>query len=104
LGVSRQLDLYPPSGWRIIQDFAAAASSAKVYASLAGRGVAPHSEDWNREIENVLDRQRQAMAPRLWPEIPSAKYLCFYPMDHKRGQTNLASPTQADPYCHGRGW
>jgi hypothetical protein len=26
-GVSRQLDLYPPSGWRIIQDFAAAASS-----------------------------------------------------------------------------
>lgn len=27
LGVSRQLDLYPPSGWRIIQDFAAAAPS-----------------------------------------------------------------------------
>jgi hypothetical protein len=26
-GISRQLDLYPPSGWRIIQDFAAAASS-----------------------------------------------------------------------------
>ena len=25
--VSRQLDLYPSSGWRIIQDFAAAASS-----------------------------------------------------------------------------
>ena len=28
LGVSRQLDLYPPSGWRIIQDFAATASSS----------------------------------------------------------------------------
>jgi hypothetical protein len=27
IGASRQLDLYPPSGWRIIQDFAAAASS-----------------------------------------------------------------------------
>jgi hypothetical protein len=30
LGVSRQLDLYPSSGWRIIQDFAAAASSISV--------------------------------------------------------------------------
>ncbi len=26
------------------------------------------------------------MAPRLWPEIPPAKYLCFYPMDRKRGE------------------
>ena len=27
------------------------------------------------------------MAPRLWPEIPGAKYLCFYPMDRKRGES-----------------
>ena len=47
----------------------------------------PHSEEWNREIESVLERQRQAMAPRLWPEIPAAKYLCFYPMDRRRGET-----------------
>ena len=38
------------------------------------------------EIEAVLERQRQAMAPRLWPEIPAAKYICFYPMDRRRGE------------------
>jgi chlorite dismutase len=27
------------------------------------------------------------MAPRLWPEIPGAKYLCFYPMDRRRGES-----------------
>ncbi len=27
------------------------------------------------------------MAPRLYPEIPPARYLCFYPMDRKRGET-----------------
>ena len=27
------------------------------------------------------------MAPRLWPEIPSGKYICFYPMDRRRGES-----------------
>jgi peroxiredoxin len=62
-------------------------STSKTYNSLAERGVEPHSEEWNREIEEVLARQRVAMAARLWPEIPPAKYICFYPMDRRRGET-----------------
>jgi chlorite dismutase len=62
-------------------------STAKVYGELAAKGVEPHSGEWNREIEAVLARQRQAMAPRLWPEIPGAKYLCFYPMDRRRSES-----------------
>lgn len=61
-------------------------SSMKVYNSLASRGIAPHSPEWDAEIEDVLARQREAMAPRLYPEMPSQKYLCFYPMDRKRGE------------------
>ena len=26
------------------------------------------------------------MKSRLWPAVPEAKYLCFYPMDRKRGE------------------
>jgi chlorite dismutase len=62
-------------------------STSKVYGSLAAKGVQPNSDEWKAEIETVLERQRQAMAPRLWPEIPSAKYICFYPMDRKRGES-----------------
>jgi hydrogen peroxide-dependent heme synthase len=62
-------------------------STSKVYGDLAARGVAAHSEEWNREIETVLARQKQAMAPRLWPEIPATKYVCFYPMDRRRGES-----------------
>jgi len=61
-------------------------STSKVYAALAAKGVQPHSDEWKREIEATLERQRQAMAPRLWPDIPDAKYLCFYPMDRRRGE------------------
>lgn len=62
-------------------------STSKVYGSLAAKGVPPHSDEWKSEIESVLERQRAAMGPRLWPEIPGAKYLCFYPMDRKRGES-----------------
>jgi chlorite dismutase len=27
------------------------------------------------------------MAPRLWPEIPGTRYVCFYPMDRRRGES-----------------
>jgi|SRR5690348_1317227 len=62
-------------------------STSKVYNGLAGKGVQPNSDEWKAEIESVLERQRQAMAPRLWPEIPAAKYICFYPMDRRRGES-----------------
>jgi len=34
----------------------------------------------------VLEQQRTAMKPRLWPEVPPRRYCCFYPMDKKRGE------------------
>lgn len=61
-------------------------STAKVYASLAEKGIVPHSPEWKEEIEQTLARQRQAMHPRLFPQVPPAKYICFYPMDRKRGE------------------
>ena len=62
-------------------------STSKVYGALAARGISAHSEEWNRDIEETLARQRMAMASRLWPEIPGAKYICFYPMDRRRGES-----------------
>jgi len=61
-------------------------SSVKLFRQLTERGIAPHSEEWNREIEQTMERQRQAMRPRLYPKIPDSHYLCFYPMDRKRGE------------------
>ncbi len=61
-------------------------STVKLYRSLAERNVAPHSEEWSREVEELLSRQRQAMRPRLFPAIPDQRYLCFYPMDRRRGE------------------
>ncbi len=61
-------------------------SSVKLFRQLTERGVAPLSEEWNREVQETMERQRQAMRPRLYPKIPDSRYLCFYPMDRKRGE------------------
>lgn len=62
-------------------------STVKLYTSLNERGIAPHTAEWNSEVEQLLERQRQAMHPRLFPRIPDAPYICFYPMDRRRGET-----------------
>jgi peroxiredoxin len=61
-------------------------STAKVYAQLAEKGIAPHSPEWDAAVEETLKRQREAMAPRLFPDVPPAKFVCFYPMDRRRGE------------------
>jgi len=61
-------------------------STAKVYGGLAERGIEPFTAEWNAEIQETLARQRTAMHPRLFPEMPPHKFICFYPMDRRRGE------------------
>ncbi len=61
-------------------------STLKIYKELADRGLEAHSEEWNREIKATLSRQKEAMRPRLYPEMPKQRYISFYPMDRKRGE------------------
>lgn len=61
-------------------------SSVKTYPVLAGEGIQPFSENWDKRIDEMIERQSAAMASRLFPAIPETKYLCFYPMDKRRGE------------------
>lgn len=61
-------------------------SSLKIYQQLADEGIEAYTDEWQARVTETLQRQAAAMAPRLYPAIPDAKYLCFYPMDKKRGE------------------
>ena len=61
-------------------------STIKAYRDLSDRGVEPHSEEWKQGIQEVLERQKEAMHPRLFPDLPRHRYICFYPMDRRRGE------------------
>jgi chlorite dismutase len=61
-------------------------STRKMHDELEGRGLQPATPEWDAAIAELMERQKKAMAVRLWPEIPESRYLCFYPMDRRRGE------------------
>lgn len=78
--------LEPTTSYLSVIELGLYESTIKTYKDLAEKGIAAHSEEWNRAIAETLERQKEAMHPRLFPEMPQHRYLCFYPMDRKRGE------------------
>ena len=78
--------LEPTSSYLSVIELGLYESSIKTYKSLVERGIEPHSEEWKRAIDETLSRQREAMHERLFPAMPSHRYICFYPMDRRRGE------------------
>jgi len=85
-----QTDLYgylsPTHSYVSVVELGLYESSRKTYEAASAQGFEAHSPEWNAEIAASLKRGSDAMAPRLFPSVPEAKYLCFYPMDRKRGE------------------
>ena len=78
--------LEPTSSYLSIIELGLYESTLKIYKELTDQGIEPHSEQWKAEIACKLDRHKEAMRPRLYPEIPPQRYACFYPMDRSRGE------------------
>ncbi len=78
--------LEPTTSYLSIIELGLYESTMKIYKELTDQGIAPHSDQWKAEIECKLNRHKEAMHPRLFPEIPASRYACFYPMDRRRGE------------------
>ena len=89
--------LQPQHSYLSVVELGLYESSAKNYAALAEKGFAQGSAEWDAGVQEVVARQSNAMAQRLFPSIPPAKYLCFYPMDRRRGEAqNWYTETMTD--------
>jgi peroxiredoxin len=78
--------LEPATSYLSVIELGLYESSIKTYRELTEKGIEPHSDEWKQAVNETLERQREAMRPRLFPEIPKNRYLCFYPMDRRRGE------------------
>ena len=78
--------LEPVSSYLSVIELGLYESSVKLYRSLAEKGIEPHTPEWKREVEQVIERQREAMRPRLFPKLPGTRYLSFYPIDRRLGE------------------
>ena len=60
--------------------------TAKIHEQL-GAKLKPGSDEFEQAFDAEMEAQRQRVMGRLFLELPKARYVCFYPMNKRRGET-----------------
>jgi hydrogen peroxide-dependent heme synthase len=60
--------------------------TAKIHEQL-GAKAKPGSDEFEQAFDAEMETQRQRVMSRLFLDLPKARYVCFYPMNKRRGET-----------------
>lgn len=60
--------------------------TAKIHQQLAAKGLATGTSEFDQAFDEEMARQRSRVSSRLFLEVPRRRYVCFYPMDKRRGR------------------
>ena len=89
LALSRtQLQRYltPISSYVSIVELGMYEMTAKIHRQLAEQGLALGTDPYDTAFEAEMERQRHRVSGRLFPTMPSSRYVSFYPMNKRRGE------------------
>jgi hydrogen peroxide-dependent heme synthase len=78
--------LEPTSSYVSIVELGMYEMTGKLHDQL-GAKFKSGSEEFERAFDAEMETQRQRVMNRLFIEIPKARYVCFYPMNKRRGET-----------------
>ena len=80
--------LEPQSSYVSVLELGLYEASGRIHAELRDRGLKPHSPEWIEAFDAAIAEQanQPRNAARLWAKVPQRRYVCFYPMDKKRGE------------------
>jgi chlorite dismutase len=60
--------------------------TALLHARLRERGLAPGGAEYEKAFDAEMEEQRKRVLGRLYLEVPPRRYVCFYPMNKRRGE------------------
>jgi len=60
--------------------------TAQVHARLKDQGLAAGSTEFEAAFDAEMEEQRRRVVGRLFLEVPKRRYVCFYPMNKRRGE------------------
>jgi chlorite dismutase len=80
--------LLPMYGYLSVIEIGTYEMIGAVQRKLATAGLEMGSEAYQDAYEQEMEQQKVAMHDRLYPTMPARRYLCFYPMSKKRGETH----------------
>jgi hydrogen peroxide-dependent heme synthase len=80
--------LMPASSYVSVLELGLYEASGKIHADLAAEGLKTNTDEWTAAFDERLKKEETnpRHASRLWAKIPQRRYVCFYPMDKKRGE------------------
>ena len=79
--------LSPAYGYFSVVELSLHGAAQRYQKLLTKKGLEEDSPEWNAELEVLLEKEKETQKARIYPEIPDDPYLCFYPMNKKRGET-----------------
>jgi chlorite dismutase len=84
-----QTELYdalePTSSYVSVVELGMYEMTAKIHEQLASKFKAG-SDEFDRAFDAELQTQRQRVMSRLFIDMPKGRYVCFYPMNKRRGE------------------
>jgi chlorite dismutase len=77
--------LEPTSSYVSIVELGMYEMTAKIHDQLAAVHK-PGSDEFEKAFDAEMETQRQRVMNRLFLDLPKARYVCFYPMNKRRGE------------------
>jgi peroxiredoxin len=77
--------LEPTSSYVSVVELGMYEMTAKMHQQV-GAAYKPGTEEFDRAFDAEMETQRQRVMSRLFLDMPSARYVCFYPMNKRRGE------------------
>jgi chlorite dismutase len=78
--------LEPTTSYVSILELGMYEMTAQIHARLAEKGLKNGSAEFEGAFAAELEEQRRRVAGRLFLEVPKRRYVCFYPMNKRRGE------------------
>lgn len=78
--------LEPTSSYVSVVELGMYEMTAKIHEQL-GAKFKPGSDEFEKAFDEEMESQRQRVMSRLFLDLPKARYVCFYPMNKRRGET-----------------
>jgi chlorite dismutase len=78
--------LLPTASYVSVVELGMYEMTAKVHRQLSEKGLLPDTDAYQSAFDEEMERQRQRVSGRLFTPIPQARYVCFYPMNKRRGE------------------
>ncbi len=84
LALARYLE--PTTSYVSIVELGMYEMTAQIHGRLGEKGLKTGSAEFETAFDAEMEEQRKRVVGRLFQEVPRRRYVCFYPMNKRRGE------------------